>query len=398
MDIPDEKLRHQFPVTRRSAYLNHAGVTPISRPVAEALERATRECLEWGALRYPRLLEGIERARRACARLLGVRTGNVAFVKNTSEGISLVAEGFPWRPGDAVVVPETEFPSNVYPWMNLGRRGVRTVRVPARNGRLLLDDYRKALDQPAVRVLAVSAVEFGTGFRNDLAALGQMCRERGVFFFVDAIQALGCLPLEPEPLGIRALAADAHKWLMGPEGIGLLYLSDEALDILHPVEVGWHSVRNPLDFDTIRFDLRPDAGRFEPGSPSTIAIHGLGAAVELLLDVGVGRVWDRVRALLDELVEGLQDRGYDVLSPLGEGERSGILTFRSRTPPVELARALHRAGVFVAARGGGVRVSPHVYNTPEEIRRLLEALDDLDRAGLRTERTEDHRIREEDRP
>ncbi len=381
MDTPDEKLRHQFPVTRRCAYLNHAGVAPLSRRVAEAVHAATAECLEWGALRYDRLLKGIESARGACARMLGVPPAHIAFVKNTSEGVSLVAEGFPWRPGDAVVVPETEFPSNVYPWMNLGRRGVRIIRIPGRNGRLRLEDYREALGYPAVRVLAVSAVEFGTGFRNDLSALGEMCRQRGVFLFVDAIQALGCLPLEPQRLGIDALAADAHKWLMGPEGVGLLYLSGEALERLHPVEVGWHSVRDPMDFDTIRFDLRPDAGRFEPGSPSTIAIHGLGAAVELLLDVGVGRVWDRVRALLDELVEGLRERGYDLFSPLGEGERSGILTFRSRTPPTELARALQRAGVFVAARGGGVRVSPHVYNTPDEIRRLLDALDRLDRAG-----------------
>ncbi len=375
------RLRALFPVTRRAAYLNHAGVAPISRPVALALKRAADECLRWGALRYDRLLKGIESARRACARLLGVSPTRIAFVKNTSEGVSLVAEGFPWRPGDAVAVPETEFPSNVYPWLNLGRRGVRTIRIPARNGRLLLEDYREALKHPAVRVLAVSAVEFGTGFRNDLAALGEMCRERGVFLFVDAIQALGCLPLEPEGLGIHALAADAHKWLMGPEGVGLLYVSGEALERLHPVEVGWHSVRHPMDFDTIRFDLRPDAGRFEPGSPSTIAIHGLGAAVELLLGVGVGRVWDRVRALLDELAEGLRARGYRILSPLGADERSGILTFRSRTPPTDLARALQRAGVFVAARGGGVRVSPHVYNTPDEIGRLLEALDRLDRAG-----------------
>ncbi|GAB4263291.1 aminotransferase class V-fold PLP-dependent enzyme [Deferrisoma sp.] len=373
--------RSWFPVADRVTYLNHAGVAPLSTRVAEAVGAATRECTVWGAFRYGRLLAGLRRARESAARLLGVRPGNVAFVKNTSEGVSFVAEGFPWKPGEAAVVPEGEFPTNVYPWMNLARRGVRVIRVPERGGRLELDDYQKALDEPGVRVLAVSAVEYGTGFRNDLAALGEICRERGVFLFVDAIQALGCLPLEPQRLGVHALAADAHKWLCGPEGIGILYLSDEALNLLHPVEVGWNSVADPLAFDRIRFELRPDAARFEAGSPSTIAVHGLSAAVDLLLEVGIERVWDRVRELTDRLIEGLRERRYTIASPLASGERSGILTFVPRRPAAELAETLHDRGVFVAARGPGLRVSPHFYNTVDDLERFFAELDEAEKLG-----------------
>ncbi len=379
MNVADR--RDLFPVTRSLAYLNHAGVAPISTPVARAIRAATDECLVWGAHRYDRLLRGVAATRRSAARLLGTDPANVAFVKNTSEGVALVAEGLGLGPGDVVVVPEGEFPANVYPWLNLGRHGVRVHRVPMQGGRIGLDDYRAALDLPGVRVLAVSAVAFGTGFRNDLAALGQLCRDRDVFYFVDAIQALGCIPLAPGDHGIHALAADAHKWLLGPEGVGLLYVAPGAADRLHPVIVGWKSVRDPLAFDRIRFDLRPDAGKFEPGSLPVIALHGLGAAVDLLLDVGVGRVWNRVAKLTGRLREGLAERGYPVLSSPEPAERSGIVAFAPRTGPEGLARRLQDRGVFAAARGKGLRISPHFYNDSSDIDRFFHALDEADDPG-----------------
>ncbi len=379
MTVPDR--RDLFPVTRNLAYLNHAGVAPISAPVARAIRAATDECLAWGAHRYDRLLRGVADARRSAARLLDTAPSTIAFVKNTSEGVALVAEGLGLGRGDAVVVPEGEFPANVYPWLNLGRHGVRVHRVPMRDGRIALDAYRAALDLPGVRVLAVSAVAFETGFRNDLAALGQLCRDRDVFFFVDAIQALGCLPLAPAGCGIHALAADAHKWLLGPEGVGLLYVAPDAVDRLHPVVVGWKSVREPLAFDRIRFDLRPDAGKFEPGSLPVIALHGLGAAVDLLLEVGVDRIWRRVGQLTARAREALSGRGYTILSSPEPAEQSGIVAFAPRTGPGGLARRLQDRGVFAAARGGGLRISPHFYNTDSEIDDFLHALDEEDRTG-----------------
>lgn len=371
-------FRALFPVTEHLCYLNHAGVAPLSTRVASALGQATEECLAWGGFRYPRLLAGIQGARASAARLLGAAPAEVAFVKNTSEGVSHVALGYPWREGDAVVVPEGEFPANVYPWLHLERRGVRVLRVPARQGRLLLDDYRAALDAPGVRVLAVSSVEFETGFRNDLPALGQLCRERGIFFFVDAIQSLGCLPLEPEACGIHALAADAHKWLLGPEGIGVFYLAREAWDRLSPAEVGWNTVTSPLEFSRIRFDVRPDARKFECGSHATILVHGLGAALDLILEAGIGEIGRRVLETADLLAEGLSSRGYRVLSSRQPAERSGIVAFAPRREPAAVVARLAEARVFAAARGQGVRVSPHFYNDRDDAARFFEALEDAD--------------------
>ncbi|MEW6488889.1 MAG: aminotransferase class V-fold PLP-dependent enzyme [Thermodesulfobacteriota bacterium] len=371
-------FRALFPVTEHLCYLNHAGVAPISTRVACARRQATDECLAWGAFRYPRLLAGIEGARASAARLLGAAPAEVAFIKNTSEGVSHVALGYPWREGDAVVVPEGEFPANVYPWLSLERRGVRVLRVPAREGRLSLDDFRAALDQPGVRVLAVSSVEFETGFRNDLPALGQLCRERGIFFFVDAIQSLGCLPLEPEACGIHALAADAHKWLLGPEGIGVFYLAREVWDRLVPAEVGWNAVSAPLEFSRINFALRPDARKFECGSQETILVHGLGAALDLILEAGIGTIGRRVLETADLLAEGLSARGYRVLSSRQPAERSGIVAFAPRHGPAAVVERLASARVFAAARGRGVRVSPHFYNDRDDAARFFEALEDAD--------------------
>lgn len=371
--------RSLFPVTEHLCYLNHAGVAPISTRVAEAMGLATEECLHWGAFRYERLLAGVEAARGSAARLLGAAPGEVAFVKNTSEGVSHVALGYPWEAGDAVVVPEGEFPANVYPWLNLERRGVRVLRVPAREGRLRLADFRDALGQPGVRLLAVSSVAFETGFRNDLAALGQLCRDRGVFFFVDAIQSLGCLPLEPRALGIHALAADGHKWLLGPEGIGVFYLAQEAWDRIAPAEVGWNSVRHPQEFSRIRFELRTDARKFECGSHETILVHGLGAALDLLLEAGLERIAAAVLQTAEAFAEGLASRGYRVLSSRAPGERSGVVAFEPRKPPKEVVSLLAASGVFAAARGAGVRVSPHFYNDAADVARFFEALATEDR-------------------
>jgi selenocysteine lyase/cysteine desulfurase len=380
MRVPElAALRSLFPVTQHLAYMNHAGVAPISSRVAAAIRSATEEYLTWGGARYERLFRGVEATRSSAAKLLGASPDEVAFVKNTSEGIALVAEGFPWQQGDAVAVPEGEFPANVYPWMHLERRGVRLLRVPMRDGRLHVDDFRSVLEQPRVRLLSVSSVEFETGFRNDLATLGQLCRDRGVFFFVDAIQSLGALPLDPWALGIHALAADGHKWLLGPEGAGILYLAREARDRIEPVEVGWNSVVSPLEFSRIRFELRADARRFECGSHAAVLLHGLGAALDLLLEVGIDRIAPAVLSNAQRLSEGLQRRGYPILSSLEPSERSGIVAFRPRGDPARLAREFLEAGVAVAARGEGIRLSPHFYNDAGDAGRFFEALEHLDR-------------------
>jgi selenocysteine lyase/cysteine desulfurase len=370
------RTRSFFPVTAELAYLNHAGVAPVSTRVEEAVRRYLLEATRRGAFDYARAYDAeVERVRGRAALLLGADPGEIAFVKNTTEGLGLVAAGLEWRRGDQVVTCDLEYPSNVYPWWSLAERGVETLLLPGENGRLPLERVRDALRSPRVRLLALSSVEFGSGARNDLDALGRLCQERGVLFCVDAIQSLGCLPLDVEASRIDFLAADGHKWLLSVEGCGIFYCARRVLDLLRPRAVGWRSVVDPYDFDSYRTQLRPGAARFEEGTPNTAGIFALGAAIDLLLEIGIDAIARRVLALTDRLARGLRERGAEVSSPREAGEASGIVSFRLPDEPVERTVARLRAQrVFVVARRGGVRASPHFYNDEGELERLLAAL------------------------
>jgi len=369
------RTRAFFPVSREVVYLNHAGVAPISTRAAEALARYAAEATQRGALRYDAVYDAeVERVRGRAATLVGAQAGEIAFVKNTTEGLGLVAQGLDWRPGDRVLCCDLEYPSNVYPWQALADRGVETVLLPGREGRLPLETVEAALADPEVRLLALSSVEFGSGARNDLAALGALCRERGVYFCVDAIQSLGCLPLDAPALGIDFLSADGHKWLCSVEGCGIFYCAAALQDRLRPRVIGWRNVADNRDFDTYQTALQATAVRYEEGTPNTPGIFALGAAIDLVLELGVDAIAARVLALTDRLVEGLRERGATVVSPRGP-EASGIVAFRwSDEPPRRTTGRLLSAGVLVAARRGCVRASPHFYNDESEIDALLAAL------------------------
>ncbi len=370
------RTRSYFPVTRELAYLNHAGVAPISTRVEEALVRYAAEATRHGALHYRRFYEDeIERVRGRAAELLNASADEIAFVKNTTEGLGLVAAGLDWRPGDQVITCDLEYPSNVYPWWSLRERGVETVMLRGRNGRLPLERVAEALASPRARLLTLSTVEFGSGFRHDLPALGRLCREHGVLFCLDAIQSLGVLPMDASGWGVDFLAADGHKWLCSVEGCGIFYASRRVLDRVTPRVIGWRSVTDNQDFDRYHLDLQPGAGRFEEGTPNTPGIFALGAALDLLLEIGIESIAQRVLALTGELVRGLEDKGANVLSSRAPGEGSGIVAFhQGDEPPERTAARLRAAGVFVVMRRGAVRASPHFYNDEGDLRRLLDAI------------------------
>jgi selenocysteine lyase/cysteine desulfurase len=371
-----QRTRSFFPVSREIVYLNHAGVAPISTRVEEALRRYAALATSRGAFDYAASYEAeIERVRGRAAALLDAHADEVAFVKNTTHGLGLVAAGLDWRAGERVVTCDLEYPSNVYPWWSLRGRGVETVLLPGREGRLPVESLATALRDPAVRLVALSSVEFGSGFRNDLEEIGRLCRERGVLLCVDAIQSLGCLPIQPEACGIDFLAADGHKWLCSVEGCGIFYCARRLLDTLQPALVGWRSVAENLDFDRYQTELHPSAIRFEEGTPNTPGVFALGAAIDLVLELGVAAIAERVLALTDRLVDGLRARGADVLSPRGPGEASGIVSFTWRDePPARTVARLRAKRIFTVARRGGARASPHFYNEEDEIDALLSAL------------------------
>jgi selenocysteine lyase/cysteine desulfurase len=363
-------LREEFPVTRRWAFFDHAAVAPLTGRAQRALGEWAADLTENGDVHESRWNHRVEEVRGLFGQLLNADPLDIAFVKNTSEGIGIVAEGFPWRPGDNVVTAAEEYPANLYPWMNLAGRGVELRRVPSRDGLLWIDDLRAAMDG-RTRLVSLSYVEFASGFRNNLDAIGSLCRERGVYFFVDAIQGLGVLPLDVRRMPVDFLSADGHKWLLGPEGAGIFYLRRELLDLLHPVGVGWNSVVGARDFSRIDFTLKPHAGRWESGSLNVAGITAVGASLELLLEIGVPAVTDRVKLLTDVLCKHACRGGLTVYSSRRDADWSGIVSLTFPGDVRQCVRRCRSEGLVINQRAGRLRVSPHCYNSVEEIERLI---------------------------
>ena len=285
-----------------------------------------------------------------------------------------MAEGFPWRPGDNLVTLSSEFPSNLYPWLNLADRGVETRQVAVQNERVDLAAVERACDS-RTRVLAVSWVGYMTGWRNDLVQLSAIAQRKGAFFFVDAIQALGMFPLDVRDVPVDALAADGHKWLLGPEGAGLFYLRKKHFGLLRPTGVGWNSVRHSGDFTNTALDLKSDASRYEGGSHCLAAIAGFARSLRMIVDVGPDKMSQRLLDVTDRLCERLARAGLPVAS-CREGERrSGIVAFDvPGRNPLELKKECKARGVIVNARAGRMRASPHVYCNDADLDRLVEAV------------------------
>lgn len=364
------QYRHQFPVTERFVYLNHAAVAPLSRPAAEAMGSLTRDVLSCGSFHYADWLDAYQGLRDSAARLIGAHSSEIALVKNTSEGIATVALGMDWRVGDKIVGFKEEFPANSLPWIRLEKKGVRIEW-------LSISDPLERIDQACAgaRLLAISFVNFLSGFRVDLNVIGEICRRRGCFFFVDAIQGLGAFPLNVEASHIDALASDGHKWMLGPEGCGFLYVRKERQPQIEPVEFGWTNVADFGNYASRDMTLRPDAGRYECGTLNTVGCFGLGASIRLLLEVGVSRIAAQIQALTDRIAVGVQRKGYEVLGQRTPATSSGIVAFRNPgTDCRELVNRLEQASIIVAPRQGWVRTSPHFYISPEEIDRMLAEL------------------------
>ncbi len=377
MDIERvEKYRREFPVTKKYVYLDHAGIAPISMRVRSSVDALLREALEGGAFNYPSWAHRVHEVRASCARLIHAETDEIAFVKNTSHGLSLVAEGIDWKAGDTILFSEREFPSNIYPWQNLIRKGIEARPVPSRNGTVQIKDIERLMDS-RTRMVAVSSVQFANGFRVGLKRLGSLCRDRNILLCVDAIQSLGVIPMDVRDCNVDFLSADAHKWILGPEGIGMFYCRRGLTEGMKPPLIGWKSVQNDLDFDRPHLVLKRDAQRFEEGSMNLMGIFGLGAAVELLLEVGIEDIERRVLDLGDRIIEEADKRGFETLTPRERQERGGNVTFRGRFDLEAVRNGLREKGIMVNVRGGGLRVSPHFYNIESDIEKLFEAVDEL---------------------
>ncbi len=370
-------IRAQFPITERYIYLNHAAMTPPSQPVIAAIDEYLTDYATHGSVRDQYWFARFEDAHTVAAQLINADPSEVAFVRSVSDGLSLIANGLNWQRGDNVVGIAGEFPANIYPWMNLARLGVETRLVPQREQRVLVADIAAAMDE-RTRVVAVGFVEFATGFRNDLAAIGRLCREHGAYFVVDPMQGLGALPFDVQAMGIDFLACGSHKWLMGVHGAGIFYARQAALErsALATTNFSWKSVTDDMNFVIRPHDQHPTARRFDSASPVILETHALAQVQRFVASLDRAAVAQHILSLTARLIAGLEQLGYTVTSPHDhDHERSGIVCFRPRQGSNhQLAEQLQQRGIIVAARNDIVRVSPHLYNTAEEIDRLLTAL------------------------
>ena len=365
-----EQYADQFPVRGRYIYLNHAAVAPLCRPAAEAMKALADQSLESGAVYYDQWVATYEGVRAAAAKLIGANRSEIAIVKNTSEGISTVAMGLDWKPGDRMVGFQEEFPANYFPWKRLEERGVSVTWLSATDP---LDRIEEACR--GARLLSISFVQYLTGYRAPLSAIGEICRRNRCIFMVDAIQGLGAFPLDVRACGIHALACDGHKWLLGPEGCGFLYVDQSLQERITPIEMGWYNVARFADYTAHDGTLKPNAGRYECGTLNTIGCYGLRAAIEFLLEVGIERINPVVTQCADRIAAGVQAKGYQLAIERTAETSAGIVSFRK--PGVDAREIVHKLkeeNIIAAPRGGWVRTSPHFYVSPEEIDRMLEVL------------------------
>jgi len=381
--------RSLFPQLRFGVYANHASISPVSEAVHAAVNDAMAASASLGMACYAQELERRERVRAQFAGLIGARSGEeIGLVANTSAAILSIAHSLPWREGDRILILRGEFPTNVTPWQQTARRhGLELVWMDAEDFRTDRDGALEALEtqlRHGIRLLAVSAVQFTTGQRMPLETMGALCQRHGAQLLVDAIQAVGAVPIDVQQAGIHYLACGSHKWLMGPEGVGFIYVEPSAATQLQPNNAAWLSHEDAFAFlsggeEELRYDrpFQQGARMLEIGTPNTLGAAGLEASMELIQSIGVDNIFAHIQAWHDALEPGLSERGFVSARMPAPEERSGILSVR---PPdhrtaADWSRDLSEQGISCASPAGWLRFAPHWPNALDEAARLLEAID-----------------------
>ncbi|MGB7347242.1 MAG: aminotransferase class V-fold PLP-dependent enzyme [Pirellulaceae bacterium] len=367
--------RQQMPIARKWAYLDHAAVGPLPGPAANAIRNFADQASIDGDTVWPQWAAQVEKLRNNAALLTGADPDEICMVPNTSTGINIVAEGWSWESGDNVIVPDGEFPSNLFPWMNQQSRGVELRVVPRRGEQVSIDDLMARVDD-STRMIAVSWVGYASGFRIDIDELVRRAHKKNVLVFLDAIQGLGIYSLDLAKTPVDFVAADGHKWLLGPEGAGIAMIRREHLNRLRCGNVGWGSVKNSFNYNAPEFNLRDTAARFEPGSANMVGIAALSANVEMFLAFraafGDAAIGDRIVSLANYLHKKLLELGITSRLPAERKNQSGIVTFEvPGVDPAEVRRQGLEEHVVVSCRGGGIRASIHAYNTESDLDRLV---------------------------
>jgi len=369
-------MQDPFPVIHNLIHLNHAAVGPWPQQTSEVISAFAHENEQHGSMHYLRWLKVEEKLRHNLAALINAPgSETIALVKNTSEGLSFVAAGLDWQSGDNIVGIQQEFPSNRFPWMALQTQGVEYRQLDL----TMVDDPESALTalcDENTRLISISAVQYAEGLRIDLAKIGAFCRQQGILFCVDAIQQLGALPFDVQAIQADFVVADGHKWMLSAEGLGLFFIRPDLIETLKLSQYGWHMTEGLGDYSQQDFQPAKSARRFECGSPNMLGIHALNTSVELLMETGLETIGRKVIENSTFLINQLQSiPAIEVLTNSALNRLSGIVTFRSQAFPAEkMLEYLSQQGVFCAARGGGIRLSPHFYTPRSQLEQTIELI------------------------
>ncbi|MEM3770241.1 MAG: aminotransferase class V-fold PLP-dependent enzyme [Candidatus Bathyarchaeia archaeon] len=365
-----DAVRELFPIVKNKIFLNHAAQSPLPKPVADAVKKCVENFSFFGGVSTS---EWDDCGKALFARLIGAKLEEIALVENTSVGLNVAANVLEYPPGSKVVTTDLEYPSVVYPWLKRSL-GVKIRYVKNVSGKIPLEDFEKAVDDSTVAV-TVSHVEYVNGFRNDLKVLSQIAHEHGAYLIVDAIQSAGVIPIDVKREGVDFLTTACYKWLLSPPGAAYLYVRKDLVENFEPPYIGWASVKQEI-FETVDFwdiwslRLSETASRFEVGTPSFLSFVGAAEAIKMLLCFGIENIEKRVLKLTDHLIEAVKASGLELQTPEEPKHRSGIVNFKIDRPK-EVVEQLRRMGIVVSARANGIRVSPHFYNTEEEIDKLI---------------------------
>ena len=372
----NDSIRSLFPATQKYAYLNSAAVSPLPTPAIDAVRSQLEDVANNGSSNYLDWVATKNRARSLVAGMINVRPEQVAFMRNTSDGFAAVAGGLDWKNTDNIVTFANEFPANFYPWRRVRDRfGVELRLAPEREGRIDLDELISLIDSNT-KLVAISAVQFASGFTADLARIGEAARAVDALFAVDIIQGLGGRGFDLPAMNVDIASGASHKWLCAPEGCGLLYVSDRARERVDPAFVGWISVETPWDFEDREQPFKPNALAWESGTGCSSLFYGLEQSAKLLTDTGLDRIAAYLDDLSDFLCELVAGKDYEIISSRAPGEKSPIVCIRHRNgwTSNEIVKRLEEENVIVSSRGDRVRIAPHFYNNREDIERLASVL------------------------
>lgn len=372
----NEKIRSLFPATQKYTYLNSAAVSPMPKISADAVYRQLTDVSGNGSAHYADWIAVKQNARALVAAMLKVKAEQIAFMRNTSDGFATVANGMKWREGDNIVTFAKEFPANFYAWRRIRDVfGVELRLCPERDGRIDISEFIDLIDANT-RIVSVSAVQFASGFRADLARIGEAARKADALFAVDIIQGFGAMPFDLPAQFVDIAAGASHKWLCAPEGCGILYLSERARQRIQPTLVGWISVEDAWNFDDYEQKFKSNALAWETGTGGISLFYGLEQSLRLLRDAGAENIEKYLENLTDYLCELLAAKNYEIVSSRAKGEKSQIVCVRHRgnLTCAEIAKHLENEKIIVSPRGDRVRIAPHFFNNEADIERLIETL------------------------